>query len=78
MSASVPEFIEWQKIPRLKRGCVITEKIDGTNGQLLIQPFSTEQTPLATFDGMALYAGSRNRWLTLESDNFGRLSYSAQ
>ena len=25
------DFIPFQKIPRLKRGCVITEKIDGTN-----------------------------------------------
>jgi hypothetical protein len=78
MSASTPEFIEWQKIPRLKRGCVITEKIDGTNGQLLVQPFSTEQTPLATFDGMALYAGSRSRWLTLEADNFGFARWASE
>lgn len=57
------EFETFAKIPRLNRACVITEKIDGTNGQLLV-----------TEDGK-LYAGSRNRWvLTPEGrleDNHG-------
>jgi hypothetical protein len=54
-----PEFVPFQKIPRLKRGCVITEKIDGTNAQVYIGE-----------DGFVM-AGSRNRWLTPASDNFG-------
>lgn len=45
-----PEFEAWPKIPRLRRECVITEKIDGTNGQLFIR-------------GSCIYVGSRNRWL---------------
>lgn len=59
------EFETFRKIPRLSRTCIITEKIDGTNAQLLI-----------TEDGK-LYAGSRSRWLvtpddeSLTSDNFG-------
>ena len=53
------EFEPFQKIARLSRGCAITEKIDGTNAQVCI-----------TDDGQVL-AGSRNRWLTVESDNFG-------
>lgn len=58
------EFETFQKIPRLSRKCVVTEKIDGTNGQILI-----------TEDGK-LYAGSRNRWVLdptgiLGDDNFG-------
>lgn len=52
-------FEEFQKIPRLKRGCVISEKIDGTNAQIHI-----------TDEGEFL-VGSRNRYLTVKDDNFG-------
>ena len=31
-------FTEFQKIPRLSRECIITEKIDGTNGSIFIEP----------------------------------------
>jgi hypothetical protein len=57
----VMEFEAYNKIPRLKRGCVITEKIDGTNAQIAV-----------TEDGRVL-AGSRARWITpgKETDNFG-------
>jgi hypothetical protein len=51
------EFEGFGKIPRLKRGCVITEKIDGTNGQIAIS------------DEGAMFVGSRNRWITPEMDN---------
>lgn len=53
------EFKEFPKIPRLSRGVVITEKIDGTNGQIFI-----------TEDGQ-FFAGSRKRWITPENDNYG-------
>ena len=53
------EFESFQKIPRLKRQCVITEKIDGTNAQIAI-----------TEDGQ-MWVGSRNRWITPENDNYG-------
>ena len=57
------EFHTFNKIPRLSRECVITEKLDGTNAQILIT------------EDKKLYAGSRNRWLiengVLVSDNFG-------
>lgn len=52
-------FEEFAKIPRLKRGCVITEKIDGTNAQVHI-----------TDEGEVL-AGSRSRYITPEQDNYG-------
>lgn len=58
-SQSDIEFISFPKIARLRRECVITEKIDGTNAQIYIGP-----------DGEML-AGSRNRWLTPENDNYG-------
>lgn len=52
-------FEEFDKIPRLKRGCVITEKIDGTNAQIHI-----------TDEGEFL-VGSRTRYITTKDDNYG-------
>jgi len=53
------KFESFGKIARFARDIVITEKIDGTNAQVMI-----------TEDGDVL-AGSRNRWLTFSSDNYG-------
>ena len=53
------EFIPWPKMPRLFRECIITEKIDGTNACVYVRE-----------DGSVI-AGSRTRWITPESDNFG-------
>jgi hypothetical protein len=55
------EFQPFQKIPRLKQNCVITEKIDGTNAQIVIQ------------DGEITRIGSRSRWITpgKSTDNYG-------
>jgi hypothetical protein len=60
------EFEAFQKIPRLRRMCVVTEKIDGTNAQIGI-----------TEDGR-IFAGSRTRWVTpgvavngVQPDNYG-------
>ncbi len=54
-----PEFKGFPSIPRLKRKCVITEKIDGTNGIIHVSD-----------DGLVT-AGSRNRWITPDHDNYG-------
>ena len=53
------DFVEFPKIARLSREIIVTEKIDGTNAQILIGE-----------DG-GIRAGSRNRWLSVELDNFG-------
>lgn len=53
------DFLEFPKMARLSREIIITEKIDGTNAQLLI-----------TEDGKML-VGSRTRWITPQNDNFG-------
>jgi len=53
------EFLEFPKMPRLTRDMLITEKLDGTNAQILI-----------TEDGGVFY-GSRTRWITSADDNFG-------
>lgn len=44
-------FESFNKIARLSRKCVVSEKIDGTNGQIAISE-----------DG-GLYVGSRNQWI---------------
>lgn len=53
------EFLPFQKIPRLSRECVVTEKIDGTNGVILIT------------EAAEIRAGSRTRWITPQDDNYG-------
>lgn len=53
------EFKEFPKMPRLSREIIITEKIDGTNAQLLI----TEQGNMLV--------GSRTQWITPSNDNDG-------
>lgn len=58
-AAPLPLFEGFPSIPRLKRQCVITEKVDGTNAQIRVLP-----------DGRVI-AGSRNRWITPEADNYG-------
>ena len=57
-------FISFPKIPRFENeSIIITEKIDGTNAQIYID-----------IDGN-IQSGSRNRWVTCESDNYGFASY---
>jgi hypothetical protein len=59
MVHKMESFEGFAKIPRLSRNMIITEKIDGTNAQILITD---------TYD---IYAGSRNRWISAEDDNYG-------
>lgn len=56
---TAPVFVPFPSIARLSRDMIVTEKLDGTNAQVHI-----------TADGQVL-AGSRNRWITPEADNFG-------
>lgn len=66
---SYPTF---RKIPRLMKDMEITEKIDGTNALLVVSGAPVPAAPVvAEVSGLILYAGSRNRWLTPEDDNFG-------
>jgi hypothetical protein len=76
-------FEPFPKLARLSRGCVVTEKLDGTNAQVYIVDPETlegeayeatqETTPLAIIDGKYLYAGSRTRTITpgKTTDNYG-------
>lgn len=53
------DFEEFPKMARLSRRVIVSEKIDGTNAQVLIGE-----------DG-SMQFGSRTRWITLEDDNAG-------
>lgn len=66
-------FEEFPKMARLFRECVITEKIDGTNAQILIEEvaIASEAPFLDTIDGLRIAAGSRTRYITPEDDNYG-------
>ena len=67
------DFKEFPKMPRLSREIIVTEKIDGTNAQVAVVELDGYSAPGAVWagDGLAIYAGSRTRWITPEADNFG-------
>lgn len=74
------EFTPWPKTPRLNRDIVVTEKIDGTNAAIIIEPCSHEDRgvgSIATLMGSDNHfynigAQSRKRLITLPAgDNFG-------
>jgi len=80
------EFIAFRKIPRFNREIIITEKIDGTNAQILISPTNKSDPSalrsipmLCALGGSGnqvslmcnVYAGSRSKWITLVNDNHG-------
>src|SRR5687767_11177216 len=54
------EFREFQKIARLNRAVIVTEKIDGTNGCVVVSE-----------DGLTVTAQSRSTIITPQNDNFG-------
>jgi len=67
------EFIKFPKMGRYSREVICSEKIDGTNAQILIEEL--DGMPLAYAiaekDGLAIFAGSRKRWIQPGNDNFG-------
>ena len=69
------EFTPFPKIPRLSRRTIITEKIDGTNASVFIayanDPDAQFEKPVAAIGDFVIMAGSRTRWITPESDNYG-------
>jgi hypothetical protein len=77
------EFRSFQKIPRLNRDCVITEKIDGTNASIWITTLLAEPSDVFPAPGLighwvdttgtvwGMWAGKRTSWVTPENDNYG-------
>ena len=52
------DFVEFPKIARLNRECIITEKLDGMNVQIVVAP-----------DG-SIRVGTRTQWVTPEADMY--------
>ena len=79
------DFQAFPKIPRLMRDVVITEKLDGTNASITIQAHANnvrkenwgKVIAWRHYDGLVLsmWAGSRNRFITPDKDNFGFASW---
>lgn len=74
-----PEFKSFSHIKRFSRECIITEKVDGTNAQIFITPIHKSHYDNAVLDYFygedgstwGIYAGSRTRWVSPQSDNYG-------
>jgi len=81
------KFVDFKKIPRLSRDIIVTEKLDGSNGQIYIAKeeeltslddyFFIEEHLLARKDNLLMFAGSRNRWLQIgkQTDNMAFASW---
>lgn len=72
------EFQKFPKIPRLYRPVLVTEKLDGTNAQVMIvekcngrEDQSIMQYLVADVGEYRVYAASRTRFITPLDDNFG-------
>lgn len=71
------EFKPFPKMARLRRECIITEKIDGTNASIYIgpaiykDPNMVDEIYNSEGDAIGLWVGSRTRWVTPKDDNFG-------
>lgn len=71
-------FKGFPKIARLSRRVIVTEKIDGTNAQICIvksnEPVDSDgciDAWMEDDDMFFMYAGSRNKWISPNDDNYG-------
>lgn len=71
----IPEFTQFNKIPRFFRNVTLTEKLDGTNATIhIVKPeidISHFDLYTAKVGDYLIWAGSRTRWITPDNDNFG-------
>jgi hypothetical protein len=81
------KFQEWPKIHRLYRDVIITEKIDGTNACIAVEPWTSASTfpdgtliggrmdandaPGVLIAGYVVFAQSRKKVIAPGSDNYG-------
>ena len=73
------EFQAFAKIPRYARDCIVSEKIDGTNAQIIVHdvyqhdPVEQPSIPWVWKNegGVYIFAGSTNRFIMPENDNHG-------
>jgi hypothetical protein len=76
-------FTPFPKIARFNRTVIVTEKIDGTNASIEIvqnlYPAEDREFVIAERTdekgSLTMYAGSRNRFVTPEKDNYGFASW---
>ncbi len=80
-------FEAFPKLTRFSHDWVVTEKIDGTNAQIIIASaldktydelafsLGSFRLPAPLNDTLHIFAGSRTRLLTPQSDNFGFASW---
>lgn len=74
-------YPKFRPIPRWYKDFTISEKVDGTNGLIVVtdddenyaalRNEGIEPVGFAELAGLAIFAGSRNRWLSTENDNAG-------
>jgi len=72
-------FEKFPKLGRLSKGITITEKLDGTNAQLHVIEHSLspashivdQRIHVSECGRLSLFAGSRNRYVYLDKDNYG-------
>ena len=80
--APLNEFQPFGKIARLRRSCLITEKIDGTNAAVTVQQIADYEPPFdddtevcrwydPAGDQFIIRAQSRNQFITPQRDNAG-------
>lgn len=62
------EFQSFRSLERFEQPVIITEKIDGTNAQIVISEHMPEEEGAPPFFNVR--AASRNRWITPEDDNY--------
>lgn len=81
------QFDKWPSIPRLsKERMILTEKLDGTNGCVVIEPWTEgieydfPYVKLITLDSGKYWfaAQSRSRFISPEDDNFGFAKWAFQ
>jgi hypothetical protein len=77
-ATEVSKYPKFRPIPRLHRRVVLTEKIHGSNGLIEITPVDEFNDPngigvvvIHNGEHYVVRAGSRNRWLTPDDDNYG-------
>lgn len=70
------DFVPYPKTPRMT-ACemVVTEKIDGTNAQVVIEQITPDTVAdfgiISPRTGLRMRCGSRNRWISPNDDNAG-------
>lgn len=74
------DFVGFGKISRVAKAleCTISEKIDGTNAQIVITGEGNDDLSVAKQDGLYLYTGSRKRYITPADDNFGFAAWAEE